>query len=670
MKRFLLLLLVMPCGAHAGEFEIKTDTLKMADGVKLSATFFLPKLEPGKKAPVLFELLPYRKDDEFLARDYSLCEYFARQGLAVARVDVRGTGGSEGKLPAREYSDAELKDAVTTIDLLSRMPWSNGSVGMYGISWSGFNALMVALKKPKALKAILAVDASDDLFRDDVHFIDGIFHADEYSLDIDHANGLPRSPDYALDEKYFKERFDVVPWIFTYKKHQRDGAFWRAKSLRFQKPLEVPAFLIGGLLDGYRDSVPRLLERAKAPVRALLGPWNHSWPDNADLGPAYEWRPEAVRWWKHWLAGEDTGLLKEPRLNVFVRRSHKPDRKLKETPGAFRLEDWPIKRKQDLTLTLRSGSMMRRGLSLTAEKLFAGPLKYKAGEGGELGYWWGEATPDMAAADKNTLFFDSDPMEKDTEILGFPKLKLRAQSSAPLAHWVARLEDVRPDGTVAFVTGGALNGAQRSSRTSPKALPPNALQDLAFDLHFTTWVFPKGHRIRLSLSNAAFPMLWPTPFPMESRVQVHHAGTALTLPVIPPAQRAAPPHIPIEPRREREGTSSSGEGWPYAPVISRDGSIVKASGSGEESYTIPSWKVSKKTSTEYWVNEEEPAKAGFLGTMEHEFKAEGNAFTLASRMEIESDAKDFLVKFSRTLKRGDEVVREKAWEKKIPRDFQ
>lgn len=668
--KLLLLLFALPLFARAGEIEIRTDTLKMADGVKLSATFFLPKLEPGKKAPVILELLPYRKDDEFLARDYSLCEYFARNGLAVARVDVRGTGSSEGKIPSREYSDAELKDAIHVIDLLSRMPWSNGNVGMFGISWSGFNALMVALKKPKPLKAILAVDASDDLFRDDVHFIDGIFHVDEYSLDIDHANGLPRSPGYEIDDKYFRERFDVEPWIFTYKKQQKDGSFWRSRSLRFQKPLEVPAFLIGGLLDGYRDSVPRLLERSKAPVRALIGPWEHSWPDDVKFGPAYEWRAEAVRWWRHWLSGEDTGLLKEPRLNVFVRGSHKPDVKLKESPGAFRLEDWPIKRKQDLTLTLRSGGMMRRGLSLTAEKLFAGPLKYKAGEGGELGYWWGEATPDMAAADKSTLFFDSDPMEKDTEILGFPKLKLRAQSSAPLAHWVARLEDVRPDGTVALVTGAALNGAQRRSRTSPRVLPVNELQDFSFDLHFTTWVFPKGHRIRLSLSNAAFPMLWPTPYAMESQVQVHHVGSALTLPVIPPAQRPVPQMLPIEPRREREGTSSSGDGWPAMPAVSREGSIVKASGKGKEAYAFGAWKVKKSTATEYWVSEEEPAKTGFLGSMAHEFESGGSEFTLSSRMEIESDANEFRISFRRTLTKGGEPVREKAWEKKIPRDHQ
>lgn len=668
--RLLWILLVFPCGAFAGEIEIRNEMIKVADGVKLAATFYLPKLEPGKRVPVLFELLPYRKDDEFLARDYSLCEYFARQGFAVARVDVRGTGGSEGRLPGREYSDAEINDAVKLIELLSKMPWSNGNVGMYGISWSGFNAIITAMKKPKALKAILAVDASDDLFHDDVHFIDGVFHLDEYSLDIDHANGLPKSGAYELDESYFRNRFDVEPWIFTYKKNQRDSTFWRSKSARFQKPLEVPAFLIGGLLDGYRDSVPRMLERAKAPVKALLGPWNHSWPDDVDYGPAYEWRAEAVRWWKHWLTGEDTGLLKEPRLTVFVRKSHAPDLKLKESPGSWRLEDWPIKRKQDLTFTLRAGSQMRRGLSLVAGSLLAGPLKYRAGEGAALGYWWGETSPDMAETDKTSLIFDSDPLDKGTEVVGFPALKLRASSTAPLAHWVARLEDVAPDGKVTFVTGGAMNGSQRASRAAPKALVPGELADFSFPLHFTTWVFPAGHRIRLALSNAAFPMLWPTPFAMDSSVQVHDARSALTLPVIPPAQRPVPALIPVEPRRNAAGTGSEGEEWPLFPEMKRVGNMVHALGKGAESSTFGPWKSEKLTSTDYWVNEEDPAKAGFIGTMSTEMKADGRGFRLSSRLEVESDAREFRIHFKRQLFTGENPVRERTWEKRIPRDFQ
>lgn len=663
-----LLLALLPFSAGGSEIEIKTDTLKMADGVKLSVTYFLPKTQ--EKVPVLLEMLPYRKDDEFLERDYSLCEYFARNGFAVARVDVRGTGSSGGKLPAREYSEAELRDAVSIIDQLSRLAWSNGNVGMYGISWSGFNAIMTAMRKPKALKAILAVDASDDLFHDDVHFIDGIFHVDEYSLDIDHANGLPQSPEYALDEAYFKNRFDAEPWIFSYKANQKDGPFWRKNSLRFNKPLDVPAFLIGGMLDGYRDSIPRMLERAKAPVKALIGPWNHTWPDNAEPGPAYEWRVEALRWWNHWLRGKDTGILKEPRLTVFVRKSHKPSRKLENSPGGWRQEDWPIQRKKNITYYLKPNDAMTTNLGLSAMR-HTKTLPYKAGSGIELGYWWGETTPDMAALGKESMIFQSAPLEKDLEIIGMPKVQISASVNAPLAHWVARLESVHPDGSVSFVTGGALNGAQRASRTQPKALVPGEFENFKFDLHFSTWTFPKGHRIRLSLSNAAFPMLWPTPYKMESAVQVLTAASFLVLPSIPAAARPVPVSAAIEPRRQKAGVSSDDDdAWSVIPELVKDGDVVKAAGKGEESKKFGNYKVESGQTTEYSVNEADPAQASFTGTYFHDYRSEAHSFKLLSRMEVASDASDFRILFRRTLLKGEEVVREKVWEKKIPRVFQ
>lgn len=136
----------------------------MKDGVRLSATFFKPvPRSPSEKFPVLFEFLPYRKEDTFYLRDYPLYTYFARHGFIMAKVDIRGTGSSEGPVPPREYSEQELDDAVEIIDQLSRMPGTNGRVGMWGISWGGFNAIQVAMRQPPALKTILALDASDDL---------------------------------------------------------------------------------------------------------------------------------------------------------------------------------------------------------------------------------------------------------------------------------------------------------------------------------------------------------------------------------------------------------------------------------------------------------------------------------------------------------------------------
>src|SRR6266436_2413046 len=202
----------MTTGQHAGAGEqvatggqvtrgqhmaVREARIPVRDGTELAVTLYLPA-QPSSPVPALLEYLPYRKDDAMLARDYELYAYMTQHGYAGARVDIRGTGRSGGELPAGEYTEQEQLDAETVIAWLAAQPWCTGTVGMWGISWGGFNAIQVALRNPPALKAIIAVDASDDLFHDDVHYIDGLLHLDEYALMIDHLNALPPAPDYVL----------------------------------------------------------------------------------------------------------------------------------------------------------------------------------------------------------------------------------------------------------------------------------------------------------------------------------------------------------------------------------------------------------------------------------------------------------------------------------------
>jgi predicted acyl esterase len=179
------------------QYTVEYDSVKMRDGIWLGITRWVPvAMKANERFPVLLEMIPYRKDDDFYARDFPLYDWFARRGFLMAKVDVRGTGASTGPVPSREYSEAELDDAVELIASLAADPRANGRVGMWGISWGGFNAIQIAMRQPPALRAILAMHASDDLFHDDVRYIDGVLHLDRYALQIDHGNGLPRTPRY------------------------------------------------------------------------------------------------------------------------------------------------------------------------------------------------------------------------------------------------------------------------------------------------------------------------------------------------------------------------------------------------------------------------------------------------------------------------------------------
>jgi len=307
--------------ASAPLYEIERSEvwIPMPDGIRLAADLYRPTGgDPGEKFPILLEYDPYRKDDSRGGR-YSIYSYFVAHGYIVARVDIRGTGRSEGRLVPHEYSKQELDDGEKIIEWLSQQEQSNGNVGMFGLSWSGFNSIQMAVRNPPALKAIIAIDATEDLFQDDVHYMDGIFHVDSWEMYQDLYNALPAAPDYVLDDEYFENRFDTEPWMMTYKGQQRDGPFWDRASARDKyEQIRIPTFHIGGWYDGYRDSLPRMLEHLVAPAKAMIGAWIHAWPHEPYPNPGMEWRHEAVRWFDHWLKGIDTGIMDEPALAVYV----------------------------------------------------------------------------------------------------------------------------------------------------------------------------------------------------------------------------------------------------------------------------------------------------------------------------------------------------------------
>jgi putative CocE/NonD family hydrolase len=653
----------------AYDFGIEAGWITMPDGVRLSATYYKPvPLVPDEKFPIVFEFLPYRKDDSGYIGTYSLYSYFVRRGYIMVRVDIRGTGSSEGVFPLREYSEQELDDAVWIIDRLSKMTESNGRVGMWGISWGGFNAIQVAMRRPPALKAILAAMATDDLYHDDVHYMDGAFHVDEWVFWFDHAKAIPRSPDYPLDEAYFKERFESYPGLLTYLKQQKDGEFWRRNSLRWQyDKIQIPCYLIGGLLDGYRDSVPRMLENMNVPIKAEIGPYNHSWPDDGIPGPNYEWRHEAVRWWDRWLKDIDTGVTADPRLAIFVRDGHAPDPNLQTTPGSWITTDWPIPG----TTWRKLFPAENRDLAESPGKPAEEALRYVPIYGMSTGLWWGEPTGDMRPDDAGSLVFDSAPLERSYVIVGFPRVFLRASADAPLAHWVARLEDIQPDGTVSLVAGALLNGAQRDSRLDPEPLVQGKTYDLGFDLHFTTWTFQAGHRIRLSVSNSLFPMIWPTPYPMTTRLFIGTEATRVELPVVPEGKRPAPRFERPQPREaQTDALDLGGEVWPQGFYQWRRNlwtGTVGVEWRGSSRYEIRGVRYESTEKNYYETSDHNPAASLFLGEDSDRIQLSGRNIYLLTSVDIRSDEKNFQVTFVRQIYVNDELLRRKDWQETIPR---
>ena len=434
--------------------EIREARIAMADGVHLAVDLYLPTGgQPEERFPVLLEYTPYRKT-ESRARNYSLFSYFVQRGYILARVDIRGTGNSQGHVIPYEYSDIELDDGEEVIDWLSKQEWSSGQVGMFGISWGGFNSIQMAVRQPPALKAFIALMATEDLYQEDVHYMDGIVHTDSWMMSADFYNAMPGAPDFILDEDWAQNRFDVEPSVYAYMRQQRDGPFWdRASSRDKYEQIKIPGLHIGGWFDGYRNSLPRMLERVQAPVKAIIGPWDHYFPHDAWPAPSIEWRHEAVRWFDHWLKDKDTGIMDEPGFAVYVREAFPPGPGVDEIPGYWRWEDgWPVERSQTQTLYAHPDHSLKDKPSGPA--MHEAVYKASVGlEGGGPVMWWGNIPPDQQPMDDESLVYDSEPLEAPLEILGFPLARLIVSADATRANWVVRISDLAPDGRVSQVTG-------------------------------------------------------------------------------------------------------------------------------------------------------------------------------------------------------------------------
>lgn len=669
-----------PAQATAPTFDVALEEawITMPDGVRLAVDLWRPKgAGSGERFPVLLEYLPYRKTEGRGSR-YPLYAYFVRRGFVVARVDIRGTGNSEGRLIPYEYSEIEQQDGDAVIGWLARQPFSTGKVGMFGISWGGFNAIQMAMRRPPALKAILAVDATDDLYQDDVHFMDGMMHVDSWELSQDLANAMPGAPDYRIDDKYFAERFDAPPWMLTYKRHQRDGPFWDRASLKTRyDAINIPTFLIGGWYDGYRDAVPRMLQHMKAPVKAIVGAWNHTFPDSPYPKPGIEWRHEAVRWFDQWLKGRPTGIMTEPRLAVYVRQWHPPGPYLDEAPGEWRTEEgWPIARIRDSVLFPEPDG----GLSGSAPPPAVDRLRYLPTAGVEAGgpvMWFGDVAPDQRGSDGFSLVYETPPLEADLEILGLPRALLHVAADAPLAHWFARLGDVAPDGTVTLVASAGQNGAHRLSARAPQPIEPGKRFPLDIEMHFTSWVFPKGHRLRLSVSNAQWPMIWPTPYSMTTSLYLGANATRLALPVAPKAARPRPSFLPITASTDSlpgYGAIDLGTTSGYGEISSVERNpqtgAAKVVTTSTSASRFPWGEEHNSEIITHQANDGRPDSTSVRGEYSTTVTLEGRTLRWETRITLRSDRANFHYTAVRRLWRNGELLREKAWDEVIPRDHQ
>lgn len=515
--------------------EIMTAWIPMADGVRLAARIWLPVDAEQNPVPALLEYLPYRRRDGTSGRDSITQPYMAGHGYAAVRVDIRGSGDSDGLL-LDEYTRQEIDDGVQVIDWLARQNWCSGRVGMWGISWGGINALQVAARRPPALRAIMPMGFADDRYNGDCHFMGGCLLEGNTSWGGSFFAGNTRPPDPAVVGERWRamwlDRLEhAQPPIATWLTHQRRDGYWTAESVNEDYGrIQAAVYAVSGWQDSYSRNVLPLLEHLTVPKKALIGPWAHGWPHLARPGPAIGFLQEALRWWDHWLRDIDTGIMDEPMLRVWMGSWVAPAKLVPEWPGRWvGRPAWPAPGSAVRTLHLCGGELRAQAGPETRLPIRS-PLTTGLQAGYQCSYGLGpDLSDDQRSDDAMSLCFDSAPLEQEWQLLGEPQIELDISSDQPQALLAARLCDVAPDGSSLRLSYGLLNLAHRDGSALPTPLVPGALYRVRLGLCGLAQVVAKGHRIRLALSNNYWPIAWPSP--VQSCLTVHTAGARLNLPL-------------------------------------------------------------------------------------------------------------------------------------------
>lgn len=514
---------------------VENTWIDMPDGVRLAARIFVP--DDATKNPVgaVLEYIPYRKRTGYRYIDNAVAAWMVPRGFAFVRVDVRGTGESDG-LMVNEYDLPEQKDVEPLIRWISEQPWCNGNVGMRGISYGSITSIQAANKGIPELKAIIPCVGTDNGYTDDVHTINGcvinekvIWGAIWKAIMID-----PPDPELVGDEwlEIWLNRLDgQIPLVSEWMKHQLVDEYWRNRIVTDYSKIKCGVYVLGGLIDSYINTVPRLLENLDCPRKGLVGPWGHDFPQDGVPGPRLDWAVEEVRWWDYWLNGNDNGIMDEPMLRTYIADTHTRQSYPADTPGRWVSEEaWPSRNVEIMELyaaaneTLTTAKPKRERVQSPPYITIGGCIPILSPYDMAT-----QAPVEQSPDDELSLVFETPPLPTDVEIVGCPKLRFKFSANKPIAKLAARLNAISADGKSWLVTYGAANLAHNSDHTSVEEIQPGIDQPGELVFHYISRRIAKGARIRLSISQSQWPIVWPSPESVD--ISLVLGETALELPV-------------------------------------------------------------------------------------------------------------------------------------------
>jgi putative CocE/NonD family hydrolase len=657
--------------------EIEHQLITLSDGVRLSARLWLPDLPSGEQVPAILEYIPYRKRDMVRLRDQKNHPFFARNGYVSIRVDMRGSGDSEGSMRDM-YSSAELDDAVEVIEWIAQQPWCNGQVGMMGTSWGATSSLQTASRRPKNLKAVIAVCATNNRFDDDIHHMGGCLLTDTVEWAATLPAILASPPDSDTVGPQWREMWlqrleqlelPVEHWI----SHEWRDYYWRWGSVNeTPKAINCPVLMIGGWVDRYSNTIMNFLNDAHAQCWGIVGPWGHHYPDQANPAPGINFQQEALRWWDHWLKGVENQVNEEPRLRVWIQEYVQPENVISSRPGRWASEtNWPSADITRQTLYFEPSRLV--DCKPQTELNIQVPWSLSVGNAaGDTGYFGrvGGLPLNQTIDDEHSLVFQTERLEEPMEILGAVSLKVELTAMPRNAMLVARLNDVHPDGSVARVCYVIKNLALDHKGEKAEITDSKIPLHIELDFPHTAYQFAIDHQIRIAISSSYWPIVWPSP--TRTRLTLHLTQMELCLPVRDPASQDAEinfitPENTVETVTHKVISAPPLKRWTDISKTSREQFICWQQPWHRIFHTDINLQFGFATEAQHKINLDDPTSAATKFKHELSFCRDERQIQILSSVELRCSETHFLLRGKLIVLEDEEVIFQREWEPSLLR---
>jgi predicted acyl esterase len=507
MKCLMLILfcwVLSPVHAALPEIDLGDVTeehvmIPMRDGKWLSAYLYKPKKEG--KVPVVFE---QRYADITGIGTRKAAADLARRGFAVAMVNYRGTHQSEGTwVGYRALGWGELKDGYDVCEWLATQPWCTGKVGTFGSSQGGFAQNFLAVTQPPHLVCQYMVDTGLSLFHEGYR-IGGVTRPERFQS----LGAGCRNP------------ADNLALLKEWDQHPNYDGYWAQENceLHFGK-MNVPCFTIGSWYDFMvQGSVKSFLGRqekggdgSRGKQQLLLGPWLHGrlnksnkvaelvYPENA-IWPELE---HMSRWFAHWLKGEENGVERDPAVRYYVMGAVGE----KDAPGNVwrEAETWPPKVEPSSLYLGADGA-----LSEDAPVSEKSGTRYASNPAQPMSLP-GRGFPGAADArgfeeQSEVRTWTTDVLREPVEWNGEVTAEVWVSSTERDGDFILRISDVYPDGRSMLVMDYPMRARYRSGFHRQLLLVPDQPAKLAWHIGWTSLIFNKGHRIRVTVASSGAPL--------------------------------------------------------------------------------------------------------------------------------------------------------------------